>query len=97
MFERIKELLARRQDEREVREIARRAADWLEDDTLNMALAGMRNAALNTWISSPDPVVQSRAWYEMHRISLFTRELRRLVENERVATATEARARKPVI
>ena len=97
MFDRIRELLAKRQDEREVRAVAQRAAEWLEDETLNIALAGMRNAALNTWIASPDPAVQSRAWYEMHRISLFTRELRRLVENERAASAAETRAKRPVI
>ncbi len=97
MFDQIRELLARRKDERVLKETARRAAEWLEDETLNMALAGMRNAALNTWVSSTDPVVRERAWYEMHRISLFVRELRNLIGDEKAATAAKKRAERPVI
>lgn len=59
-----------------------RAAEvWLEDETLDAALAQMRQDALGLWYESADPAVRERCWFEVHRIDAFAQRLRAFVQD----------------
>lgn len=95
LIERINHLL-RRRDRHEGQRIARDAEQWLQDETLNMALALMRRKAIEKWAQSPDVRVQRECWRALRAIDSFTRALKGFVEAEKVETAKENRRRESV-
>jgi len=91
LFERVRALLDGPRSRAEVRATAHQAGLWLEDETLNRALASLRRRAENTWLTSWDTAVREECWRELHRIDLFVRDLQRLLADEQVAATAEAK------
>lgn len=91
VFEQVRMYLAARKDRRVQKALAVSAAAWLDDDTLNQALATMRRATENTWLTSKDPEVRERCWLEMQRINKFVESLKGLVQTETAELAIEKR------
>lgn len=90
LVERINHLL-RRRSRAEERRIAREADQWLNDETLNMALALMRRKAMEKWAESPDVRVQRECWRALRAIDSFTRALKGFIEADKHETAKEDR------
>jgi len=58
------------------------AARWLEDDTLNGALAEVRAKAVDVWRVSRDPETRERAWLMLQQTDLFVIELEKAKERK---------------
>lgn len=92
MFRRMRALLEAAKERRTQARLAREATVWLTDDTLNTALAQMRQAAETAWLAADNPAVREACWAEVHRINQFVRALARLVANEKIALENDKRA-----
>lgn len=66
---------------------AKYAMRWMQDDTLNRAIAKIRHETIETWHESRDPETRERAWLMLQAVDLFVERLVGLVENEKVEEA----------
>lgn len=71
--------------------LARQAGEWLENETLNVALAAMRDSAVKTWMMTGSRKKQRECWHELRRIDAFVRVLRKLVEKDTAERMLERR------
>lgn len=77
MIERIRDLLRRRPaGEREQQRA--QAAAWLEDETLNTALATLRHRTITAWSRAQTPELREECWRTLQTIQGFVAALRQL-------------------
>jgi len=67
------------------------AARWLEDETLNAALAEVRAKAIDVWRASRDPETRERAWLMLQQTDLFVVELEKAKERKDLKEALHDR------
>lgn len=95
LFERMKKLLGKR-TEAQVVDDGRRAEHWLNDRVFNLAIAQMKQATINLWIQSADPVARERCWVRMADIDAFVGELNAILgDGKKAQNDADRQARKP--
>lgn len=67
------------------------AARWLEDPTLNSALAELREGAIDAWRVSRDPETRERAWLMLQQTDLFVQELTAAMQRQQTQKELQAR------
>lgn len=93
MIERLRYFLRKRSDV-ETRRLAREAADWLKDESLNVGLAAFRQSLIERWLSSTTVEDREKCWYEIHRVNGFVKTLRVIVESDKIKLDAERRQEK---
>jgi hypothetical protein len=78
----------------EIRALGREADRWLQDDTLNIALAKLREENYNAWRAAANPESQHRGWLMALVIDQFAGHLASMVEDSRVVEKLEEQERK---
>lgn len=92
MIERIRTYLAARKDRTTAGRLARTAHLWLEDETLNTALAVIRQKAMQTWANSPDLETQRECWRMIQSTNSLVGALRALQTQGKFDEAEAKRA-----
>jgi hypothetical protein len=67
------------------------AARWLEDETLNAALAEIRNQAIEVWAASRDPETRERAWLMFQQTDLFTSALDQALTRKEIQDTADSK------
>lgn len=67
------------------------AARWLEDETLNAALAEVRSQAIEVWTASRDPETRERAWLMYQQTDLFVSALQQALTRKEIQDAADQR------
>lgn len=91
MMTRIRAWLAARKTPEGAARLAKQAELWLEDDTLNTALAVMRGKAIDQWTRSTTLEAREECWRSLQHINSFTAALRSLTVPNSVARASARR------
>lgn len=91
LLDSIKLRLFSRNDERIGAE-AVNALRWLEDETLNAALAEVRDGIISTWTLSRDPETRERAWLMLQQTNLFVGALKDAVTRKEIQDKANAQA-----
>lgn len=89
MMNRIRQWLISASDKDASLLVAPKAEAWLQDETLNAALAEIRQNTLDAWYASKDPEARERAWITMHLTDQFVAALNSLVVRAQAHTRAE--------
>lgn len=85
LLEQVQTWLAPRSETDTIR-LGRQAEQWLAGDPANVALARMRQDALNRWYTAATTEERERCWFEVHRIDVLVQQVQRLVKDAALAS-----------